>query len=363
MKSVRYVGLDVDAEKIAVAIVSSLGEIVEERQIKHQASAIQKYFNRLREEADVFSCYEAGCFGFGLARQLEEMGVSCVVAAPGLIPRKASDRVKTDRRDALQLARVLRSGDVTAVAIPTEEDETVRDYLRMQEDLKGDLKKTKQRILHFLLRQGLRYQEGSTWTGKHRAWLAGLQFDHALIQETLAEYLAHLADLEEKCLRIQERIEALAEGPRYAEPVRVLKGFKGVQTLTALSLVAEVGDFQRFGRAEQFMAFLGLVPAEHSSGGKRRLGGITKAGNSRLRKLLVEAAWHYRYAYRASPRVAKRRAGLAPELLNYLNRASRRLTRKFQGLLYRNKRSTVAVTAVARELSGFVWGAMVGKMS
>ena len=363
MGSVRYVGMDVDAERIAVAVLERGGsEAVEERVIANRPSGVRKYFERVAKENEVQACYEAGCFGFTLHRQLKEMGVECVVAAPGLIPRKPSDRVKTDRRDAHNLARLLRSGDLTAVNVPTESDEAVRDWLRMYDDMKGDLKKAKQRVLHFLLRHGIRYRDSRNWTGKHRAWLKSLELDEPIAQETLAEYLCHISDLEEKCARIKQRIEEIAEGPEYQEPVRALKAFKGVETLIGLSLVTEVGDFRRFSRAEQFMAFLGLVPSEHSSGGKRRVGGITKAGNCHLRKLMIEAAWHYRSYHPTSIRMMKKREGLPQPLITYANRAGRRLARKYQRLVFRGKPSQVAATAVARELCGFLWGAMVGQM-
>ena len=362
MGSVRYVGMDVDAEKIALAVLGRGGsEPVEERMIPNKPSAVRKYFEGLMGDGKVHSCYEAGCFGFTLHRQLTGMGVECLVAAPGLIPSRPADRVKTDRRDARSLARSLRSGDLTGVSVPTEGDEAVRDYLRMHEDLKSDLKKAKQRTLHFLLRHGLRYTEGNNWTGKHRAWLKSVELGEPTAQETLVEYLCHISDLEEKCARIKGRIEEIAEEPKYRERVSALKAFKGIETLIGLSLVAEIGDFRRFARAQQFMAFLGLVPSERSSGGKRRLGGITKAGNSHLRKLLVEAAWHYRSYHPTSVRLMKRRQGLPQPLISYANRAGRRLSRKYQRLVFRGKRSQVAVTAVARELCGFIWGAMVGE--
>lgn len=363
MRSVRYVGMDVDAEKIAVAVLKDGGsEALEERIIANRPAAVRKYFERLMEQHQVRACYEAGCFGFVLHRQLTDLGVRSMVAAPGLIPKRPSDRVKTDRRDAYSLARLLRSGDLTAVSVPTEADEAVRDWLRMHEDMKSDLKKAKQRVLHFLLRHGIRYRDGRNWTAKHRAWLKSVDLGAPIAQETLMEYLCHISDLEEKCARMKERTEQVAEEPQYRQPVRVLKAFKGIETLIGISLVTEVGDFRRFSRAEQFMAFVGLVPSEHSSGGKRRVGGITKAGNSHLRKLLIQAAWHCRSYHPTSLRLMKRREGLPQPLISYANRAGRRLARKYQRLVFRGKRPQVAATAVARELCGFLWGAMVGQM-
>jgi transposase len=356
--------MDVDKEKIAIAVLRGTEtQICREFVIRHEWSAVCKCFAKLKEDAEVFACYEAGCFGFELYRRLMKMEVGCIVAAPGLVPHRPSDRIKNDRRDARTLVRALRNGDLTAVYVPTNKDESVRDYLRMYEDVKGDLKKVKQRLLHFLLRRGLSYKEGTNWTAKHKRWIRSLKMEHPIDQETLSEYLAQIADSEERCQRIASRIEEISEEGNYRDRVATLKAFKGIQTLTALSLLVEIGDFRRFAAADQFMAFLGLVPSERSSGNKRRLGGITKAGNSHLRKLLVEAAWHYRSYHTDSKRLRKRRMGLDASLVSYANRAGRRLNKKYLHLVFTGKCTQVAATAVARELSGFIWGAMVGKVA
>ena len=364
MNSVLYVGMDVDSEKIAIAVLRGTDpDVTEELVIRNEASSIRKRFAKLKGHGEVIACYEAGCFGFGLYRQLTDMGVTCQVIAPGLIPHRPADRVKTDRRDARTLVRALRNGDLTEVYVPTKKDESVRDYLRMYEDSKTDLKRVKQRLLHFLLRRRLRYTESKNWTEKHKAWIRSLVMEYPIDQETLSEYLSQIADLEERCQRIACRIEEIAEGEEYRNRVAALKAFKGIETLIALSLIVEICDFRRFAAASQFMAFLGLVPSERSSGNKRRLGGITKAGNSHLRKLLVQAAWHYQSYQATSARLMKRRIGLESSLVSYVNRAGRRLNRKYLKLVFKGKRSQVAVTAVARELSGFIWGAMVGKVA
>jgi transposase len=355
--------MDVDKEKIAMAALEGNGnEFVSEQLVRNNAAAVGKYFRKLMTDgAEVIACYEAGCFGFQLARQLTDLGVSCSVAAPGMLPKMPADRVKTDRRDARTLAKALRNGDVHNVYVPSKEDEATRDYLRMYEDKKSDLKRVKQRLLNFLLRNGLRYTESGNWTVAHRRWLRTVQMEQPLAQQTFEEYLAQLGELEEACQRIEARIEQIALEERYAEPVARLKAFKGIATLIALSFVVEIGDFLRFATAQQFMAFLGLVPSEYSSGNKRRQGSITKAGNSHLRKLLVEAGWQYRSYHPGSKRLAKRREGLPPKLVAYANRAGRRLNKKYLRLVFTGKPSQVAVTAVARELAGFVWGAMTGK--
>lgn len=364
MESVLYVGMDVDKEKIAIAVLRGReGHPETEGVIRNEGGAIRRFFERLKLAGDLVTCYEAGCMGFWLYRELTQMGVQCVVAAPSQIPHRPGDRVKTDRRDALILARALRNGDISAVRVPSREDEAVRDYLRMLEDMKADLRKAKQRLLSFLLRRRIRYEVGRTWTQQHRAWLQALKLEEPLEELTLSEYRCQVDELEEKIRRIKAGVEEIACQKSYSERAARLKAFKGVDTLIALSLLCEIGDFRRFPGADQFMAFLGLVPSERSSGSKRRLGGITKAGNSHLRKLLVEAAWAYRSYHPNSIRLMKRREGLAPSLVGYANRAGRRLNKKFHRLVFRGKASQTAVTAVARELSGFLWGAMVDQVA
>ena len=256
MSRVIYVGMDVDKAKIVAAKLDDGGSVeVEERVIANKPSAVKKYFAALVGTADVMATYEAGCFGYGLYRQLTEMGVTCLVAAPGLIPRKPSDRVKTDRRDAKILALTLRGGQLTGVHIPTKHDESVRDYLRMYGDLRSDLRKAKQRVLHFLLRRGIRYEEGSNWTLRHKEWLNGLELESEIDHQTLDMYLAHLLELERKCAEVASVAEKIGQEECYREPVKTLCAFKGVKTLTALSFISEIGDFRRFATAGQFMAF------------------------------------------------------------------------------------------------------------
>ena len=364
MISVHYVGMDVDKEKIVLArLAAGRTAEVQEHVIANTPSAVKKYFTALLADAEVHASYEAGCFGFGLYRQLSAMGVTVVVAAPGLIPRKASDRIKTDRRDARTLAMTLRAGQLTGIYVPTAQDESVRDYLRMYEDLRGDLRICKQRVLHFLLRRGVRYDQGGPWTVKHKNWLSSLEFSDPRDRKTLDMYLSTMQEIEGKCSEAAEEVEQIASQDRYREQTKKLTAFKGIKTLIALSFVAEIGDFRRFPNARQFMAYLGLVPSEHSSGNKRRQGGITKAGNSHLRRLLVEAAWHYRSYHPSSRVLTERRKGVDPQILTYANRAGRRLSRKYMHLLLRGKRSQVAVTAVSRELAGFLWGAMTGQVA
>ena len=365
MRSVIYVGMDVHKESIAVAIMRDSNRNVEfERQIRNEPGQIKKFFNRLKEKDEaILTCYEAGPTGFTLYRLLEEMEITCYIAAPSLLPRKPGDRIKTDRRDAVLLAKALRNQEITPVHVSSRSDESVRDYLRFCNDMRGDLKKQKQRLLQFLLRIGKKYDEGkSYWTASHRRWMKAVSFEEDLHKAVFEEYYAAILALEEKIDRLKEKIEEIGAEERYAEKVSKLKCFKGIETLTALTFVAEIGDFRRFGKAHEFMAYLGLVPSEHSSGERRRTGGITKAGNSRLRKLLIESSWHYRH-YGPSKRLAARRKGQPVEIIAYADKAGRRLTKKYHKLVFHKKIPQKAVTAVARELSGFVWGMMVGQIS
>ncbi|MDA3822444.1 MAG: IS110 family transposase [Bacteroidales bacterium] len=361
MNSLLYVGMDVHKDTIAIAVLRDNGRNTEfERQIRNEPAQINKFFKRLKDKGEnIICCYEAGPTGFALFRQLEEMGITCYVAAPSLLPRKPGDRIKTDKRDAVMLAKVLRNQEIVPVHVPTRSDEAVRDYLRMCNDFRSDLKRQKQRLLQFLLRLGIKYDK-SYWTGAHRTWLKSLQLEQEMHQSTFNSYYTAILEQEARIELIKEKIEEIATEKAYAERVSKLRCFKGVETLTALTFVVEIGDFRRFGKAHEFMAYLGLVPSEHSSGEKRRVGGITKAGNSRLRKLLFESSWHYRH-YQPSKRLTMRRKGQQTEIIAYADKAGKRLNRKYVKMIHNGKVSQKVVTAVARELSGFIWGMMVGK--
>jgi len=365
MRSIVYVGMDVHKETIAIAVFRDNARNVEfERTIKNEPGKIKKFFNKLKEKGEsILSCYEAGPTGFALYRILEEMDITCYVAAPSLLPRKPGDRIKTDKRDAVMLAKVLRNGEIVSVHVPTRSDEAVRNYLRMCNNTRNDLKKQKQRMLMFLLSIGKKYDTGKGyWTGVHRKWLKALEFEDELNKNVFDEYYVAICELEEKIAKLKEKIEEIATEARYTEKVSKLRCFKGIDTLTALSFVSEIGDFRRFRKAAEFMAYMGLVPSEYSSGDKRKQGSITKAGNSRLRKLLIESSWHYKY-YLPSKRLTMRRKGQATETIAYADKAGRRLSRKYNKLLLRGKVSQKIVTAVARELSGFIWGMMAGETS
>lgn len=362
MTRLHYAGIDVHKETMDVVVYREHEQhVFLERTIPNRDKTVKKVFGKLLEEGSVISCYEAGCMGFELQRFLEVMGVTSIVVAPGKVPRRSGDRVKTDRRDARCLAQQLRAGTLEAIHIPSGEDEAVRDYLRAWEDVKIELKKTKQRIHRFLLRHGYIYESSRYWTLRHDRWLRSLRFERSMLKESFDEYYFLMKGLTEQLRGMDKRIEEMALSEAYVERVQRLRCFKGIEYLTALSLLCEVGGFRRFARAQGFMTYLGLVPREHSSGEKRWQGGITKAGNTHLRNLLIESSWHYRYKSAPSKRLTERRAGQPVEIVAYADRATRRLQDKFFRLIMKGKTKQAAVTAVARELAGFVWGMMVGQ--
>ncbi|MBI9104191.1 MAG: IS110 family transposase [Spirochaetales bacterium] len=363
MNSLFYVGMDVHKETIALAVIRDNSRTIEfERQIKNEPGKIKKYFTQLKEKStNIICCYEAGPTGYFLYRQLEKMEISCHIAAPSMLPRKPGDRIKTDSRDAVLLAKALRNQEIVNVYVPTPSDESVRDYLRMCVDMRTDLKRQKQRMMQFLLRLGKKYPTSNKyWTGIFHRWLKTLTFDEKIHKEVFDEYYIAILEQEAKIARLTERIEELGAEARYAERVSKLKCLKGISTLSALTFVAEIGDFRRFKKAEGFMAYMGLVPSEYSSGAMRKQGRITKAGNSRLRLLLIEAGWHYRH-YGPSKRLAQKRKGQSLDVIAYADKAGNRLSKKFQRLSQRGKTKQKIVTAVARELSGFIWGMMIGR--
>jgi transposase len=316
MRSIYYVGMDVHKESISIAVFKDTDKEPETTvTMTNNLSKIKKFMSKLNSKGTVLACYEAGFSGFKLYRELTAMEVQCVVAAPGLLPKQPAKRIKTDRLDAIALTKNLRNGDITSIYVPSDEDEAVRDYLRMHEDFKIDLKKAKQRLLAFLHRYDLTY-DGNNWTGKHEIWLKSLKFPNPIRQKAFDEYFYRIKDLEGKINMLFDQVEKISQKEPYKEKVDMLRCFKGIDTLIAISFVIELGDFRRFMTASEFMSFLGLVPSEKSSGNKRRQGSITKAGNSHLRKLLVEASWHYR-SYKPSKRLNQRRKGMSREFISY----------------------------------------------
>ncbi len=359
---ITWVGMDAHKEAINVAALSAQ-ERRQEWIIENTPAAIRRLVRKLEREAaggEVRCCYEAGPCGYALQRQIEAAGaVRCVVIAPALIPRKPGERIKTDRRDARKLAELLRAGLLTEVHAPTVDQEALRDLCRAREDAKHDLLRCRHRLLKLLLRRGVVYRGGKkAWTQAHRQWLRTLTFEQAHEQAVLDDYRLAIEQLEERLKTLEQHMLTAAQREDVAQPVGWLRCFRGIDTVTALSLVAELHGLERFASPRALMAYVGLVPSEHSSGQRIRRGGITKAGNTHVRRLLIEASWHYRHPPHLGAALKQRRAGQPAHIIAIADKAQQRLYRRQRHLAAHGKASTTAVVAAARELSGFLWAAL-----
>jgi transposase len=354
--------MDVHKDSVRIAVLKGTDkQTVYEATVTSDIRKIVKIVSGYKAKGVVVAGYEAGCMGYTLQRSLTAVKIECRVIPPNKVPRLGSERIKTDARDAVLIARMLKNNEGESIYIPTADDEATRDFLRCREDVKVELHQAKQQLLKQLLRTGFIYDKDKRyWTKAHRDWMSGLEFCHDLQKETFDEYYCRVQEIENRLGRIEARIVTIAESEHYRDAVARLRCFKGIDYVTALALVCEIGDFRRFGSAAAFMAYLGLVPSENSSGAKRRQGGITKTGNSHLRRLLVESSWHYRYRCTASVALQARRSGMDEQVITYADKALHRLQSKFAHLVFKGKSSKTAVAATARELAGFVWGAMVG---
>ena len=366
MNTIVYVGMDVHKDSFTLCCYCYDTDMVEYKQtIPPDYRLVLKYMERVRDryEGEVtFVCgYEAGCLGYSLYHQLTDHAVDCKILAPTTMAITNTNRVKTDRKDAANIARCLAFHTYSEVYVPDEMDNQVKEYIRMRDDQKLALKKIKQQILAFVLRKGKHFEGGKTyWTIAHVKWLQSLELD-ALDKETLSEYLITYEYLVDKIERLDQRIEELASCDRYHEKVKNMSFFMGIKTHTALSMIVEIGDFERFAKAKQFSGFLGLVPSEDSSSDDINRYGITKSGNRHLRRLLVEAAQSYTRGAVGHKSVAlrKRQEGCSPEVIAYADKANERLRRRFYKLtLNKGVNRNKATTAIARELSCFIWGMM-----
>ena len=371
MENTIYIGMDVHKDSYSLCCYCFDRDKVEYQQtIQADYRLILKYIERMRKnygsDSEFICGYEAGCLGYSLYHQLTDHGIKCVILAPTTMAVTNTNRVKTDRKDAANIARCLAFHTYSAVYVPDEENNAVKEYLRMRDDQKLALKKVKQQITAFVLRLGKRYDGGKTlWTENHLNWLHELDLPK-LEKEALDEYLITFYYLKDKLERIDMRIEEIARSERYQESVGRLGCLLGIKSHTALSLISEIGDFRRFEKASCFAGFLGLVPGEHSSGGSHTRLSITKAGNSHLRRLIIESAQSFsrgEVGYKSKD-LKKRQAGNLPEVIAYADRANERLRRKFYRMALKNGiNRNVAVTAVARELSCFIWGLMTDKVA
>lgn len=357
--TITWVGLDVHKDTIAVCWLRGDSQVEETREIANEERAIRTLFKRLAGEGEVRACYEAGPCGYPVRRQLEQMGIACDVIAPAMIPRRPGDRIKTDSRDARKLARLYRAGELTPIRVPTEGEEAVRDLVRCREDLGEDVTRMRHRLSKFLLRHGRIWRVTRNWTERHWAWLRTQRFDDPAAQRTLDEYLAQLDFGVDRLRALDREIAAVAEKEPWKPMVGRLRCLRGIDTLSALTLLAEVQDFRRFRSPRELMNFVGLVPSIRASGSSEHRGPITKNGNAHVRRVLVEAAWHYRHRPMMAGRLRERSEGQSEAVRTEAMKAQHRLHHRYRRLVGRGKRPQVAVVAVARELAAFVWALLV----
>jgi transposase len=350
-----FVVFDVHKNSLVAGVLPASGGAPEVERIENTERAVRRLIDRLGGPEGLAVAYEAGPGGFALYRLLSALGVACDVIAPSLVPVRAGDRVKTDRRDAKKLVRLYRAGELVFVRPPSVEQEGLRDLVRCREDLRRARTSARHQVAKQLLRHGRIFREGKkSWTLKHRAWVRRQRLDDPLAQRALEHALAHLDSLDAQLAAIDGELEQVAHTEPWCDAVRWLTPFRGVSTRTALGLLAEIGDWKRFGHPRELMSYLGLTPTEYSSGDQQHRGHITKAGNEHARRLLIEAAWHYRHR----PRRARLGPDVPPAVAARAWRAQVRLHHRHRTLTAHGKRSTVATVAVARELAGFLWAAM-----
>ena len=357
-QKVRFLGLDVHAETIAVAIAEPDGEVRSLGTIANRAESIRKLVRKLGSAEQLRACYEAGPTGYVLYWQLTQLGIDCAVIAPTLVPMKAGDRVKTDRRDAERLARSFRSGDLTAVWVPDEGSEALRDLVRAREAAKADQLRARNRLSKFLLRSGRRPEtKVKAWTGVHMAWIRQLRFEQPAQEFTRLDYLHEVEHLSERIVRLEQAITDAIKlaSPRMQKVIRGLQALRGIAEISAVTIVAELGEISRFESARQLMGYSGAVPSETSSGKCVQRGGITKAGNAHLRRVVIEAAWSYPLRPGIGRDLRKRQEHVSEEIKEIAWKAQIRLSKRYARLVAAGKDQCKVVTAVGRELLGFVW--------
>jgi transposase len=361
MEKLRFVGLDVHKESIAIALTEAGGgEPSVLATIPNDTANLLRRLRKLGPIGSIRCCYEAGPTGYGLCRDLRAAGLDCIVVAASLVPVLAGDRVKTDRRDAAKLARFLRSGDLTEVHVPEPATEAMRDLERCRDDAKRSERRARQQLGKFLLRHGRSFPGKTAWTAKHLDWVRRQKFSHEAQQRVLVDYLKAVEDETSRVRALTEDIRELVESWSLAPLVKALQAFRGVQLVTAVVIAAELGSLCRFETAPKLMAYLGLVPSEHSSGDSKRRGRITRTGNGHVRRVLVEAAWSYRFRPSMSggkEGIRERNEGVAEGVRDIAWKAQHRLHRRYQRMQGRGKNKQQTVTAVARELAGFIWAA------
>lgn len=362
METIRFVGLDVHSVTIAVALAEAGGEVRSLGTIPNTPEAVRRLVKKLGATQTLRACYEAGPCGYVLSRQLTELGVACDVVAPTLVPTKAGDKVKTDRRDAIKLARCHRAGELTPVWIPDAAHEALRDLVRAREAAKKDELRARHRLSKFLLRHGLRAPTGvKAWGAKYLEWVLQLHFEQRATEITHADLLGEVDHVRERIVRLERAVDEVVEQLPTARKavVDALQALRGVARLTAATMVAEVGEFSRFSSPCQVMGYAGIVPREHSSGSRVRRGAITKTGNAHLRRIVIEAAWAYRHRPSVGCRLRARQQGLAPQVTEIAWKAQHRLHDRYRKLAGRDVVKQKVIAAVGRELLGFAWAIAV----
>lgn len=361
-EGITWVGLDAHKKAINVAVRLPGIHEFQEWIVANEPRALKRLAKKLVRDApgEVRCCYEAGPLGYSLQRQLmAASSLVCEVIAPALIPRKSGDRVKTDRRDARKLCELFQAGLLTEVRPPTEDDEAVRDLCRSRAAVRNDLTRARHRLAKWLLRRAIAYTAGKKpWTQLHRRWLGSLRFERTVDQWVFDDHLLAIDQLEQRRDALEARLDEVAQRERYRAPVAALRCLRGFDTVTSLGLLAELFDVRRFESPRQLMSYLGMTPSEYSSGGVARRGGITKAGNSRARQLLIEAAWHCRHPPAVGVALRHRREGQPAPVIALADKAQHRLYRRYHRFVAAGKPANKAIVAVARELAGFVWGVL-----
>lgn len=352
----KFVGLDVHKGQISVGTANTdRGDAGYYGSIDNSATAYLKLAKRLSKGEEVLFCYEAGPCGYEVYRQLTKAGYDCVVIAPSLIPKKAGDRVKTDRRDAISLARLLRAGELTPIWVPDKQQEAMRDLTRAREDMKAMERGSRQRLGGFLLRHGKVYPGCSKWTQAYFRWLESIRFETAAQQIVLQEYIDTVKDAQQRVAAMEEEMRKALEGWTMKPVVEGIMALRGINFVTAMTIIAELGDLSRFESPRQLMSHLGVVPAEYSSGDRKKQGGITKTGNTHVRKVLIEASWSYRLPARKTAHLRQKAEKASKAVQEIAWKAQKRLCSRYWYLINKGKLPVKSCTAVAREMVGFIW--------
>ena len=354
---ITYAAMDTHKKDHKIALHYPGDEQIVQFVVKNTAAEIKKMVKKIKKKASgqVEFCYEAGVCGFTLKRRIEAQSCRCMVIAPSLTPIKPGDRIKTDRRDALKLLAMFKAGLLTEVHAPDTDQEAARELTRCRQTAQENLKRIRHQLLKLIVRHGYVYSDGNHWTQKHLRWLRGLEFDQTLLSNVFDSYFTEMQHCLQRLASLDREVETLAQSDRYKEVVGFLRCFHGIDTLTAITIIAEIFDFGRFSCPGELMSYLGLTPSESSSGEKQKKGSITRAGNKRVRRLLAESAWHYRHRCNVSKALKQRRAGQPQWAIDIADRARHRLGKRYWYLVNNGKMPCKATVAIARELSGFIW--------